>query len=165
MELFGAGAGADAALAPLAVVDYAHTPDALAQTLAALRPVVQARNGRLWCVFGCGGDRDPIKRPVMGAVAERLADEVILTSDNPRSEDPQEILEAIADGMAERARGRQIEDRAAAILYAVRHAAPADVVLVAGKGHEATQEIQGRKRPFSDREHVRLALATRGVSA
>ncbi|MCO4892257.1 UDP-N-acetylmuramoyl-L-alanyl-D-glutamate--2,6-diaminopimelate ligase [Cupriavidus sp. WGtm5] len=165
MELFGAGSGHDAAQAPLAVVDYAHTPDALEQTLAALRPVAQARNGRLWCVFGCGGDRDPIKRPLMGAVAERLADEVVLTSDNPRSEDPQEILDAIADGMAERARGRQIEDRAAAILYAVRHAAPADVVLVAGKGHEATQEIQGRKRPFSDREHVRLALATRGVSA
>ncbi|AQV95692.1 UDP-N-acetylmuramoyl-L-alanyl-D-glutamate--2, 6-diaminopimelate ligase [Cupriavidus necator] len=162
MELFGAGGGPDA---PLAVVDYAHTPDALEQTLTALRPVAQARNGRLWCVFGCGGDRDPIKRPLMGAVAERLADEVILTSDNPRSEDPQEILEAIADGMAERTRGRQIEDRAAAILYAVRHAAAADVVLVAGKGHEATQEIQGRKRPFSDREHVRLALATRGVSA
>ncbi|MDT4835874.1 UDP-N-acetylmuramoyl-L-alanyl-D-glutamate--2,6-diaminopimelate ligase [compost metagenome] len=164
MELFGANGG-DAALGPLAVVDYAHTPDALEQTLAALRPVAQARHGRLWCVFGCGGDRDPIKRPLMGAVAERLADDVILTSDNPRSEDPQEILDAIADGMAERARGRQIEDRAAAILYAIRHAAPADVVLVAGKGHEATQEIQGRKRPFSDREHVRLALATRGVSA
>ncbi|CAJ94352.1 UDP-N-acetylmuramoyl-L-alanyl-D-glutamate--2,6-diaminopimelate ligase [Cupriavidus necator] len=162
MELFGAAGGPDA---PLAVVDYAHTPDALAQTLAALRPVAQARNGRLWCVFGCGGDRDPIKRPLMGAVAEREADEVILTSDNPRSEDPQDILDAIADGMAVRARARQIEDRAAAILYAVRHAAPADVVLVAGKGHEATQEIQGRKRPFSDREHVRLALATRGVSA
>ncbi|QQX86255.1 UDP-N-acetylmuramoyl-L-alanyl-D-glutamate--2,6-diaminopimelate ligase [Cupriavidus necator] len=162
MELFGAAGGPDA---PLAVVDYAHTPDALAQTLAALRPVAQARNGRLWCVFGCGGDRDPIKRPLMGAVAEREADEVILTSDNPRSEDPQDILDAIADGMAERARARQIEDRAAAILYAVKHAAPADVVLVAGKGHEATQEIQGRKRPFSDREHVRLALATRGVSA
>ncbi|KWR87665.1 UDP-N-acetylmuramoyl-L-alanyl-D-glutamate--2,6-diaminopimelate ligase [Cupriavidus sp. IDO] len=162
MELFGAHGGHDA---PLAVVDYAHTPDALEQTLAALRPVAQARNGRLWCVFGCGGDRDPIKRPLMGAVAERLADEVVLTSDNPRSEEPQDILDAIADGMADRARGRQIEDRAAAILYAIKHAAAADVVLVAGKGHEATQEIRGRKRPFSDREHVRLTLATRGVSA
>lgn len=159
MELFGGHDG------PLAVVDYAHTPDALEKTLQALRPVAQARQGRLWCVFGCGGDRDPGKRPLMGAVAERLADEIVLTSDNPRSEDPQQILEAIADGMGDRSRGRQIEDRAAAILYAVRHAAAADVVLVAGKGHESTQEIQGRKRPFSDREHVRLTLGTRGVSA
>ena len=177
MELFGGhtthGAhgthGAHAAHgvydAPLAVVDYAHTPDALAKTLQALRPVALARNGRLWCVFGCGGDRDPIKRPLMGGVAERLADEVILTSDNPRSEDPLDILEQIADGIQDRSRTRLIEDRAAAILYAIKHAGPADVVLVAGKGHEATQEIQGRKRPFSDREHVRLTLGARGVSA
>jgi UDP-N-acetylmuramoyl-L-alanyl-D-glutamate--2,6-diaminopimelate ligase len=159
MELFG---GHDA---PLAVVDYAHTPDALAQTLAALRPVTDARQGKLWCVFGCGGDRDATKRPLMGGVAERLADEVVLTSDNPRSEDPRDILEQIADGMQDRGRVRMIEDRAAAILHAIKHAAPADVVLVAGKGHESTQEIQGRKRPFSDREHVRLTLGTRGVSA
>jgi len=159
MELFG---GHDA---PLAVVDYAHTPDALAKTLAALRPVAEARQGRLWCVFGCGGDRDATKRPLMGGVAERLADEVVLTSDNPRSEDPRDILEQIADGMQDRGRARLVEDRAAAILYAIKHAAPADVVLVAGKGHEATQEVQGRKRPFSDREHVRLTLGTRGVSA
>lgn len=159
MELFGGHDG------PLAVVDYAHTPDALEKTLLALRPVAQARQGRLWCVFGCGGDRDPGKRPQMGAVAERLADDIVLTSDNPRSEDPQSILDAIADGMADRTRARQIEDRAAAILYAIRHADAADVVLVAGKGHEATQEIQGRKRPFSDREHVRLTLGTRGISA
>ena len=159
MELFG---GHDA---PLAVVDYAHTPDALVQTLTALRPVADARQGRLWCVFGCGGDRDATKRPLMGGVAERLADDVVLTSDNPRSEDPLDILEQIADGMQDRSRVRLIEDRAAAILYAIKHAAPADVVLVAGKGHEATQEVQGRKRPFSDREHVRLTLGTRGVSA
>jgi len=159
MELFG---GHDA---PLAVVDYAHTPDALAQTLAALRPVTDARQGKLWCVFGCGGDRDATKRPLMGGVAERLADEVVLTSDNPRSEDPRDILEQIADGMQDRGRVRMIEDRAAAILHAIKHAAPADVVPVAGKGHESTQEIQGRKRPFSDREHVRLTLGTRGVSA
>jgi len=159
MELFG---GHDA---PLAVVDYAHTPDALVQTLTALRPVADARQGRLWCVFGCGGDRDATKRPLMGEVAERLADDVVLTSDNPRSEDPRDILEQIADGMQDRSRARLIEDRAAAILHAIKHAAPADVVLVAGKGHEATQEIQGRKRPFSDREHVRLTLGARGVSA
>jgi UDP-N-acetylmuramoyl-L-alanyl-D-glutamate--2,6-diaminopimelate ligase len=163
MELFGGHSAHGTLDVPLAVVDYAHTPDALEKTLQALRPVAQARNGRLWCVFGCGGDRDPIKRPLMGAVAEKLADEVVLTSDNPRSEDPQDILDTIADGMADRTRARQIEDRAAAILYAIKHAAPADVVLVAGKGHEATQEIQGRKRPFSDREHVRLTLGTRGA--
>ncbi|MGY8525795.1 UDP-N-acetylmuramoyl-L-alanyl-D-glutamate--2,6-diaminopimelate ligase [Paracidovorax citrulli] len=159
MELFGGHE------APLAVVDYAHTPDALEKTLQALRPVAQARGGRLWCVFGCGGDRDPGKRPLMGEVAERLADDVVLTSDNPRSEDPHAILDMIADGMTDPSAPRRVEDRAAAILYAVRHAAAADVVLVAGKGHEATQEIQGRKRPFSDREHVRLTLGTRGVSA
>lgn len=163
MELFGGSHGGQDG--PLAVVDYAHTPDALEKTLDALRPVAQARKGRLWCVFGCGGDRDPIKRPLMGEVAERLADEVVLTSDNPRSEDPQDILNAIADGMADRSRAHLIEDRAAAILYAIKHATVADVVLVAGKGHEATQEVQGRKRPFSDREHVRLTLGTRGVSA
>lgn len=159
MELFGGHE------APLAVVDYAHTPDALEKTLAALRPVADARGGRLWCVFGCGGDRDAGKRPLMGGVAERLADEVVLTSDNPRSEDPQAILDAIADGMTDSTRARQVEDRAAAILHAIKHAALTDVVLVAGKGHEATQEVGGRKRPFSDREHVRLTLGTRGVSA
>ena len=163
MELFGGSHGAQDG--PLAVVDYAHTPDALEKTLAALRPVAQARKGRLWCVFGCGGDRDPIKRPLMGAVAARLADEVVLTSDNPRSEDPLDILNAIADGIDDHSHTHLIEDRAAAILYAIKHAAAADVVLVAGKGHEATQEVHGRKRPFSDREHVRLTLGTRGVSA
>ena len=96
---------------------------------------------------------------------DNTPDEVVLTSDNPRSEDPRDILEQIADGMQDRGRVRMIEDRAAAILHAIKHAAPADVVLVAGKGHESTQEIQGRKRPFSDREHVRLTLGTRGVSA
>ncbi len=163
MELFGGSHGAQDG--PLAVVDYAHTPDALEKTLAALRPVAQARKGRLWCVFGCGGDRDPIKRPLMGAVAARLADEVVLTSDNPRSEDPLDILNAIADGIDDHSHTHLIEDRAAAILYAIKHATAADVVLVAGKGHEATQEVHGRKRPFSDREHVRLTLGTRGVSA
>jgi UDP-N-acetylmuramoyl-L-alanyl-D-glutamate--2,6-diaminopimelate ligase len=112
-----------------------------------------------------GGDRDPGKRPQMGAIAERLAQHVVLTSDNPRSEDPQQILDMIADGMDAPDAATQIEDRAAAILHAVRHADAHDVIVVAGKGHESTQEIAGRKRPFSDQEHVRLALAARGVNA
>jgi UDP-N-acetylmuramoyl-L-alanyl-D-glutamate--2,6-diaminopimelate ligase len=137
--------------APLAVVDYAHTPDALANALAALRPVAQARGGRLWCVFGAGGDRDPGKRPLMGEVAERLADAVVLTSDNPRGESPAAILAQIAAGM--RAPATAIEpDRAAAIALAADRAAPADVVLIAGKGHEDYQEIAGRRLPFSDVE-------------
>ncbi|QUP52774.1 UDP-N-acetylmuramoyl-L-alanyl-D-glutamate--2,6-diaminopimelate ligase [Ralstonia syzygii] len=159
MERFGGEDG------PLVVVDYAHTPDALEQTLRALAPITEARGGRLWAVFGCGGDRDPGKRPQMGAIAERLAQHVVLTSDNPRSEDPQQILDMIADGMEDPYAATQIEDRAAAILHAVRHADAHDVIVVAGKGHESTQEIAGRKRPFSDQEHVRLALAARGVNA
>jgi len=159
MERFGGEDG------PLVVVDYAHTPDALEQTLRALAPITEARGGNLWAVFGCGGDRDPGKRPQMGAIAERLAPHVVLTSDNPRSEDPQHILDEIADGMENPRAATQIEDRAAAILHAVRHADALDVIVVAGKGHESTQEIAGRKRPFSDQEHVRLALAARGVIA
>ena len=159
MERFGGEDG------PLVVVDYAHTPDALEQTLRALAPTTEARGGKLWAVFGCGGDRDPGKRPQMGAIAERLAQHVVLTSDNPRSEDPQYILDGIADGMDNPRAAAQIEDRAAAILHAVRHADARDVIVVAGKGHESTQEIAGRKRPFSDQEHVRLALAARGVNA
>ncbi|HVL08320.1 MAG TPA: UDP-N-acetylmuramoyl-L-alanyl-D-glutamate--2,6-diaminopimelate ligase [Burkholderiaceae bacterium] len=156
MEQFG-GHGA-----PLAVVDYAHTPDALDKALQTLRPLADARQGRLWCVFGCGGDRDAGKRPLMGRVAAERADEIVLTSDNPRSEAPQAILAQIAQGLPAGRTVQRIEDRATAILYALKHAADSDVVLVAGKGHEATQEIQGRKLAFSDQEHVRLALATRG---
>ncbi len=148
--------------APLAVVDYAHTPDALEKTLVTLRPIAAARQGRLWCVFGCGGDRDATKRPLMGAVAATTADELVLTSDNPRSEPPAAILDQIAQGVPAGTALHRIEDRAAAILYALKHAADVDVVLVAGKGHESTQEIMGRKQPFSDQEHVRLALASRG---
>ncbi len=159
MERFGGEDG------PLVVVDYAHTPDALEQTLRALAPITEARGGKLWAVFGCGGDRDPGKRPQMGGIAERLAQHVVLTSDNPRSEDPQHILDEISDGMDNPRAAAQIEDRAAAILHAVRHADAHDVIVVAGKGHESTQEIAGRKRPFSDQEHVRLALAVRGVNA
>ena len=142
----------------LAVVDYAHTPDALEKTLKALRPIADQRNGKIWCVFGCGGDRDAGKRAQMGGVAARLADQVLITSDNPRSEDPQAIMQMIRDGIDANAQNVQmIADRAAAIMAAVRHADARDIVLVAGKGHETTQEIQGKKFDFSDQEHIRLA--------
>jgi UDP-N-acetylmuramoyl-L-alanyl-D-glutamate--2,6-diaminopimelate ligase len=151
--------------APMVVVDYAHTPDALEKTLETLRQVARERGGELWCVFGCGGDRDPGKRPQMGAIAQ-LADHVLVTSDNPRSEDPAAIIAQIVAGMdaahpGSGAGSQSIEDRAAAILSAVKHAAKPDVILVAGKGHEAYQEIKGRKMPFSDVDHAALALAAR----
>jgi UDP-N-acetylmuramoyl-L-alanyl-D-glutamate--2,6-diaminopimelate ligase len=150
--------------APLVVIDYAHTPDALVKTLATLREVAQQRHGQLWCVFGCGGERDPGKRPQMGAAAT-AADHVIVTSDNPRGEEPAGIIEQIIEGMkisnAMQSAPHVIEDRAAAILYAVKHAARADVVLLAGKGHETYQDIKGRKLPFLDADHAALSLAAR----
>ena len=145
---------------PMVVVDYAHTPDALRRALEALRETAASRGGRLVCVFGCGGDRDKGKRPVMGGLAGRLADEVILTNDNPRTEDPSAILDDILRGMD----GQQPvvqPDRAAAILRAIWRADAADVVLLAGKGHETYQEIAGRRSPFDDREWSRLALTWR----
>ena len=143
---------------PLALVDYAHTPDALAHALQALRPLAAERGGRLWCVFGCGGDRDALKRPLMGAEAERCADQVVLTSDNPRSEEPGVILAQVRAGMSAAAQCLVLEDRAAAIRHAVAQAKPQDVVLVAGKGHETTQEIAGVFHLFSDAEHIVQAL-------
>lgn len=150
MQMFG-GIGE-----PLVVVDYAHTPDALEQALVALRRTAVSREGRLVCVFGCGGDRDPGKRPMMGEVAMRLADRVFLTSDNPRSEDPQRIIDQIAQSAAG---AEQCAERAAAIRQAVVRAGENDVVLIAGKGHEDYQEVQGRKHHFSDAEHAVAALA------
>jgi len=149
------------------VVDYAHTPDALDKVLAALRPLAQARAGRLWVVFGCGGDRDATKRALMGGIAERGADRVVLTSDNPRSEPPAAILAQIVAGIsaAGAARVESIEDRRAAIAQAVAAAKAGDVVLLAGKGHEDYQEIAGRRRPFSDIDEARAALATREGAA
>lgn len=149
---------------PLVLVDYAHTPDALLKALETLRPVADDRGGRLWCVFGCGGDRDPIKRPMMGAVAEQYADQVVLTSDNPRSEAPSFILSQILAGIAGRAGVDVIDDRREAIRYAVDAATSTDVVLIAGKGHETTQEIAGVKTPFSDVDEAAAALALRGVA-
>ena len=141
----------------LVVVDYAHTPDALQKTLQALAPIAQQRGGKIWCVFGCGGDRDVGKRPHMGAVAQQYADHIIITSDNPRSEDPQAIMEMIHSGISQNSNVQMIIDRAAAIMAAVRNATSQDIVLVAGKGHETTQEISGKKFDFSDQEHIRLA--------
>jgi UDP-N-acetylmuramoyl-L-alanyl-D-glutamate--2,6-diaminopimelate ligase len=149
--------------APMVVIDYAHTPDALEKTLGALRQVAQDRGGALWCVFGCGGDRDPGKRPQMGHIAQ-MAEHVIVTSDNPRSEAPGAIIAQIVAGMdaaLATSTTQAIEDRAAAILSAVKHAARPDVILLAGKGHEPYQEIKGRKIPFSDADHAALALTAR----
>ena len=143
---------------PLMVVDYAHTPDALAKALNALRPIASQRGGKVWCVFGCGGDRDSSKRPQMGRVAQEFADHIVITSDNPRSENPQSIIAMIQSGMSGDVSNVQVlSDRAAAIMAAVRHADTKDIVLVAGKGHESTQEIDGKKFDFSDQEHIRLA--------
>ena len=149
---------------PLAVVDYAHTPDALDKALAGLRPLVEARGGALWCVFGCGGDRDATKRPMMAAVAEKQADRVVVTSDNPRSERPSAVISQVLLGLS-RPEAAQVEpDRAAAIAATLAQAAPEDVVLIAGKGHEAWQEIAGERIAFSDRAHAIDALTLRSAA-
>jgi UDP-N-acetylmuramyl-tripeptide synthetase len=149
------------AAAPLVVVDYAHTPDALEQALLALKPLAQARGGKLWCLFGCGGNRDATKRPLMGAIAHRLADHLVLTSDNPRDENPALILSQILAGIQGDDTVDVIEDRSVAIHDALARADAADVVLLAGKGHEETQEVAGVKRPFSDVGVAAQALAQR----
>ncbi|MBC7182219.1 MAG: UDP-N-acetylmuramoyl-L-alanyl-D-glutamate--2,6-diaminopimelate ligase, partial [Marinobacter sp.] len=141
------------------VVDYAHTPDALANALSALRPHVA---GDLICVFGCGGDRDAGKRPEMAREAEKLADRVVVTDDNPRTEDPADIARDIVEGFADPEKVLVIHDRAEAIQAAIRSATSNDLVLIAGKGHEAFQEIAGQKLPFSDAEHVRHILKLNG---
>ena len=140
---------------PLVVVDFAHTPDALKQALTALRSHL---HGRLTCVFGCGGDRDRGKRPMMAAVAENLADRVFVTTDNPRSEAPQDIFEDMLAGMRSPADARVISDRGAAIRQAIMESRAGDIVLVAGKGHETWQESNGQRLPFSDEATVRAAL-------
>ena len=138
-----------------------HTPDALAQALRALQPVAQARGGKLWCVFGCGGDRDASKRPLMGAVVAAQSEHAVVTSDNPRNESACFILSQILAGVTGRDRVAVIENRHDAILDAINRAAPQDVVLIAGKGHEATQEVAGVKTPFSDVEESMAALRAR----
>jgi UDP-N-acetylmuramyl-tripeptide synthetase len=146
---------------PLVVIDYAHTPDAVAQAIQALLPLAQSRGGELTCVLGCGGDRDAAKRPLMAAAAERYAQHVVLTSDNPRSEDPQTILNHMLAGLKQASKAIVITDRAQAIAHTVLHARAQDVVLVAGKGHEDYQEISGVKHPFSDVQHARDGLTQR----
>ncbi|KGM53836.1 UDP-N-acetylmuramoylalanyl-D-glutamate--2,6-diaminopimelate ligase [Lysobacter daejeonensis GH1-9] len=143
---------------PLVVVDYAHTPDALEQALASLRGHAQAR---LLCVFGCGGERDRGKRPQMAAIAERLADVVVVTDDNPRAENGDRIVQDIMAGFAAPQAVHVQRDRAKAIAFAVAAAAADDIVLVAGKGHEPYQEISGVKHPFDDTDVARAALEAR----
>ena len=144
---------------PLVVVDYAHTPDALEKVLETLRAVLGSE-GRLICVFGCGGERDAGKRPLMGETATRLADSVFVTSDNPRGEDPRAIIDQI---IAQAHPNYRVEiDRAVAIQQALREARTDDLVLIAGKGHEAYQEIVGRRLPFSDTEVAARVLAQEG---
>ena len=147
--------------APLVVVDYAHTPDALEKALAALRPLAAQRGGQLCCVFGCGGNRDAGKRPLMGAVAQAGADRVVVTSDNPRLEPPRAIIDDIVRGLTRTDAVRIDIDRARAIAVAVAQADARDVVLIAGKGHEDYQDAGGVKTPFSDQAHARQALADR----
>jgi UDP-N-acetylmuramoyl-L-alanyl-D-glutamate--2,6-diaminopimelate ligase len=138
-------------------VDYAHTPDGMEKILRATRALTR---GRLFCVFGCGGDRDPAKRPQMGRLAQALADEVILTTDNPRHEDPQAVLRDILAGMQPQ-RCEVIADRAAAIERAVLSAAPGDCIVIAGKGHENYQLVGDERRPFSDVDAARAAIVKR----
>jgi UDP-N-acetylmuramoyl-L-alanyl-D-glutamate--2,6-diaminopimelate ligase len=149
--------------APLVVIDYAHTPDAVTQAVQALLPLAQSRGGQVTCVLGCGGDRDSAKRPVMAAAAERFAQQVVLTSDNPRSESPEAILNSMWMGLQHADRATVIVDRAQAIAHAVASAKSEDVVLVAGKGHEDYQEVMGVKHPFSDVAHAQAALASRSA--
>ncbi len=146
---------------PLVAVDYAHTPDALDKALLALRPLALQRGGRLWCVFGCGGERDATKRPLMAAVAEKNADHVVVTSDNPRGEKPEAIISQILLGLSHHDSVEVQADRALAIAETIASAAPDDVILLAGKGHEDYQDVAGVKHPFDDREHAWAALARR----
>ncbi|MBS3959829.1 MAG: UDP-N-acetylmuramoyl-L-alanyl-D-glutamate--2,6-diaminopimelate ligase [Xanthomonadaceae bacterium] len=144
--------------APLVLVDYAHTPDALALALGSLRGHVR---GRLFCLFGCGGERDRGKRAEMAAVAERLADRVLVTDDNPRGEDGDAIVADILGGFREPTRHAVLRDRRAAIRAVLAEAGPGDVVLLAGKGHEPYQEIAGTRHPFDDLAEARAALEAR----
>ncbi|NLY64398.1 MAG: bifunctional UDP-N-acetylmuramoyl-L-alanyl-D-glutamate--2,6-diaminopimelate ligase MurE/UDP-N-acetylmuramoyl-tripeptide--D-alanyl-D-alanine ligase MurF [Alcaligenaceae bacterium] len=155
----GVKPASDIGMQPLIVVDYSHTPDSLERALDALRPTAQARRGKLVCIFGCGGDRDKTKRPVMGKIAATKADRVTVTSDNPRTEVPEKIIADILQGMPAGASVQ--ENRASAILQGVLQASAEDVILIAGKGHETYQEINHVKTAFDDREWAKLALALR----
>lgn len=145
---------------PVVIVDYAHTPDALEKALQAIRSHLKGQ-ARLWVVFGCGGDRDKAKRALMGEIAAKGADEVVLTSDNPRSENPHSILQMIKEGISTERPVHVDADRAQAIAWTIANAKDEDIVLVAGKGHETYQEINGVRHPFSDQQQVKSALDAR----
>ncbi|OYT90714.1 MAG: UDP-N-acetylmuramoyl-L-alanyl-D-glutamate--2,6-diaminopimelate ligase [Burkholderiales bacterium PBB3] len=147
--------------APLVAVDYAHTPDAIGKALDALRSLASQRGGKLWCVFGCGGDRDNAKRPMMGALAAQKADRVVVTSDNPRGEKPEAIIAQVLLGIAKSVDVQVQADRALAIAQTIAQADAQDVVLLAGKGHETTQEVAGVKTAFFDRAHAHAAMQLR----
>jgi UDP-N-acetylmuramoyl-L-alanyl-D-glutamate--2,6-diaminopimelate ligase len=140
------------------IVDYAHTPDSLENLLKASRPFIP---GKMICVFGCGGDRDRTKRPKMGGIAAALADHAVVTSDNPRTEDPQQILDDVVAGIPDGMHPTVIADRATAIRQAILDAQPGDGVLIAGKGHEDYQILGTEKIHFDDREQARAALKLR----
>ena len=140
------------------ILDYCHTPDSLESTLKTVRGFAR---GRIVCVFGCGGNRDNLKRPIMGEIAERLADLAIVTSDNPRFEEPMEIIGQILAGM-KKDNHVVIENRRDAIRYALEHAQKDDVIVLAGKGHEDYQEIRGVKHPFDEKVIVEELLAELG---
>lgn len=148
--------------APCVVVDYAHTPDALLQALKALRPMASARKGELYCVFGCGGNRDSTKRAPMAKVAEEFADHMVFTSDNPRNEDPEQIIQSMVAGLCNTEKLMVCIDRAQAIAQTIAQAKPQDVILIAGKGHETYQEIGASRLSFSDAAHAMAALKLRG---
>jgi UDP-N-acetylmuramoyl-L-alanyl-D-glutamate--2,6-diaminopimelate ligase len=143
---------------PTIIVDYAHTPQGLA---AACNAVKQHFSGELWCVFGCGGNRDREKRPLMAQAAERCADHIIVTSDNPRHEDPQAIIEQIVNGLAEPGITRTYVDRREAIMHAITRAGADDVILIAGKGHESCQIVGDKYIVFDDRDVARALLEQR----
>ncbi len=154
--------------APAIFIDYAHSPDALARALDTLRPLADAQGGRLWCVFGCGGERDRAKRPIMGDIAQARASRLVLTSDNPRGEAPEAIIDAILTGLPDARKRAPITrvapERGLAIDLAITLAAGEDVILIAGKGHEDYQEVAGVRRPFSDRERAAEAARARDVT-
>ncbi|MED5528953.1 MAG: cyanophycin synthetase, partial [Pseudomonadota bacterium] len=144
-----------------ALVDYAHTPEGLRSALLALRDHF---DGDIWCVFGCGGNRDKGKRPIMGEIAEQNANQLVIADDNPRNEQGEEIVQHILSGTRNPSAVKVIRDRAEAIDYAIQNAKPGDLVLVAGKGHETYQDVGGNKNIFSDANQVRLALQNRSIS-
>ena len=141
------------------VIDFAHTPDALEKTLMSLRHVMH-RKGQLWCVFGCGGERDFGKRPLMGSIAEQYADRIVLTADNPRSESNKSIVAEILKGIKSKDKLHIEHDRKHAIAYAIRNAKHEDLIIIAGKGHEQYQEIAGERYSFSDKEIALSAFVT-----